>query len=114
MNKVILIGRLGHNPSLRFTQQGASIVTFSLATSYRRDGVDEVEWHTCVAYEKTADLIHEYFKKGSQIGIEGRIKSRVRKTKEGNEVTDKDIIVERFDFIDRKEREEEAAPNQTE
>ena len=105
MNRVILFGRFGHDPSLRVTDSGVSVVSFSLATSFKRDGIDEVEWHKCVCFAKTADLVHTYFRKGDQILVEGRLKSRKGKTKGGDETSVTEILIDNFNFVSKKRDE---------
>ncbi len=92
VNKVILLGRLGRDPELRYTPNGAAVCTFSIATdeSYTdRDGqkVERTEWHNIVMYQKLGELAHQYLKKGGQVYIEGSIRSR--------EYTDKENIKRR-------------------
>lgn len=80
-NNVILIGNVGKDPEIITLDSGTKKVTFSLATneSYKdKDGnkVDDTQWHSLVAWNKTADLISQIVKKGDQIAIQGRIKTR--------------------------------------
>jgi single-strand DNA-binding protein len=89
INKVMLIGRLGQDPELKYTPAGAAVLTLSLATntSYRgQDGnpVDQTEWHRVVAWRKLAETIAQYAKKGSQIYVEGRLTTRSWEDKDGN------------------------------
>lgn len=87
-NKVQLIGRLGADVELKTVTGGKAMAKFSLATneSYknaRGEKVDETYWHNLVAFGKTAEIIHKYTKKGSEIGIEGKLVSRSYDDKEG-------------------------------
>ena len=81
VNKVILVGRLGKDPDLRYTPSGAAVVNFSMATNYSvrdQDGNfnDKTEWHRVVAYGRTAEVAGEYLSKGRLVYVEGRIQSR--------------------------------------
>lgn len=75
MNKVILIGRLGQDPETRETK-GGNVVSFSLATSKKRDGQDITEWHRISAWGKTGDNCARFLTKGSMVAIEGEIHTR--------------------------------------
>ena len=81
LNKVILIGNIGRDPELRQTDNGSVISTFSLATNTTwmgRDGVrnERTEWHNIVAWNRLAEICHQIIRKGDQIYIEGRLRTR--------------------------------------
>ena len=81
LNKVLLIGNVGKDPEIRHLQGGASVATITLATSERyrdRNGEtrEQTEWHTVIAWRQLADLAENYIRKGSQIYVEGKIRSR--------------------------------------
>ncbi len=89
VNKVILIGNVGKDPETRYLEGGTAVSKFSLATSetYRnRDGekITTTEWHNIVVWRGLAEICEKYVKKGSQLYIEGRIKSRSYNDKDGN------------------------------
>ena len=75
VNKVILIGNLGQDPEApRKTQSGLSVLDISIATRRRgKDGMDATDWHTVTCWNKTADIVYQYLKKGRQVYIEGRL-----------------------------------------
>jgi len=78
LNKVMLIGRLGQDPELKFTQSGIAVAKFSLATSQSwkdQDGntQEKTEWHNMVVWRKLAEICAEYLKKGSKIYCEGSL-----------------------------------------
>ena len=80
VNKVILIGNLGKDPEVKYTQAGMAIARFSVATTDRvkdKDGnwQDRTEWHNLVAFQRTAEIAAEYLKKGGKVYIEGRLHS---------------------------------------
>jgi single-strand DNA-binding protein len=88
VNKVILIGRLGADPELRYTADGTPVATFRLATTETRknkDGtkVDRTEWHRIVAWRKLGEISGEYLKKGRLVYIEGSIQSREYEGRDG-------------------------------
>jgi single-strand DNA-binding protein len=81
VNKVILIGNLGANPEMRFTQGGQAVANLRLATTERwtdRNGQKQetTEWHRVVLFGKTAEIAGQYLTKGRQVYIEGRIRTR--------------------------------------
>jgi single-strand DNA-binding protein len=76
MNKVTLIGHLGRDPEMRYTSTGQAVTSFSVATSYGQGDKKETQWFNCSAWEKQAGLCNQYLQKGSQVYIEGRIRSR--------------------------------------
>src|SRR5438874_730562 len=80
VNRVILVGRLGADPELRTTQTGQNVCTLSIATSetWVKDGKkeEETEWHKVILWARLAELAGKYLKKGRQVYIEGRIKTR--------------------------------------
>ncbi len=80
VNKVILIGNLGKDPEVKYTQTGMAVARFSLATADRvkdKEGnwQERTEWHNLVAFQRTAEIAGEYLKKGSKVYIEGRLHS---------------------------------------
>ncbi len=81
LNKVMLIGRLGKDPELRYTPSGSPVATFNMATneSYKdKEGkmVESTDWHRVVVWNKLAEICGQYLKKGSLVYIEGKIKTR--------------------------------------
>jgi single-strand DNA-binding protein len=89
VNKVILVGRLGRDPELRYTQSGQAVANFSLATNEswtNRDGErqERTEWHRIVVWGKLAEFCGEYVSKGRQVYVEGRLQTREWEDKEGN------------------------------
>jgi single-strand DNA-binding protein len=81
VNKAILLGNVGKDPEIRSTNGGSLVASFSLATADRqKDGQgnwqDKTEWHNLVAFNRTAEIVRDYVKKGSQLLIEGKIQTR--------------------------------------
>ncbi|HEX4310778.1 MAG TPA: single-stranded DNA-binding protein [Acidobacteriaceae bacterium] len=90
VNKVILVGNVGKDPEIKFAGSGTAVATFSLATSDRTKDqagtwTDRTEWHNLVAFQRTAEIIRDYVKKGSKLYIEGRIQTRSWDDKETNQ-----------------------------
>ncbi len=97
VNKVILIGRLGKDPELKYTPSGAAVAKFSIATDeVFKDRAGEqqrrTEWHNIVAWNKLAEICGEYLTKGKQVYIEGSIRSRQWEDQSGNKRTAYEIV----------------------
>lgn len=81
VNKVILLGNVGKDPEIRATPGGTMVASFSLATTDRTkdqsgNWSDRTEWHNLVAFQRTAEIIRDYVKKGSKLYVEGKIQTR--------------------------------------
>ena len=81
VNKVFLLGNVGKDPEIRSTAGGMTVASFTLATADRRKDAqgnwqDSTEWHNLVAFQRTAEIVRDYVKKGTQLFIEGKIQSR--------------------------------------
>jgi len=116
VNKVILIGRLGKDPELKYTPSGAPVVNFSLATdeSFKdRSGEQQnrTEWHRIVAWGKLAEICGEYLTKGKQVYIEGSIRSRQWEDQSGNKRTAYEIVARQMTMLGS--RAESDAPRAT-
>lgn len=114
VNKVILIGRLGKDPELKYTPGGAPVAKFSLATdeSFKdRAGEQQkrTEWHTIVAWNKLAEICGEYLTKGKQVYIEGSIRSRQWEDQSGNKRTSYEIVARDMRMLGSKADSERAA-----
>ena len=82
INKAFLLGHVGKDPEIRSTNGGSIVASFSLATADRqKDGQgnwqDRTEWHNLVAFNRTAEIVRDYVRKGSQLLIEGKIQTRI-------------------------------------
>ncbi len=97
VNKVILIGNLGADPELRYTQNGEAVCTLRLATSdFKKDKAsgerrEITEWHRVVLFSRLAEVANDYLRKGSPAFIEGRLRSRTWKDKNGQDKTTVEI-----------------------
>lgn len=111
VNKVILIGRLGKDPEIRYTPSGTAVANLSLATSFKpKDGEEKTEWHRCVAFGRTAEVCGEYLHKGSQVYIEGRLQTRDWEDKEGNKRYTTEVLVERMQMLGSRADREPVPP----
>jgi single-strand DNA-binding protein len=104
VNKVILIGNLGRDPELRYTQSGTAVATLNLATSRRykdRDGSwqEQTEWHRVVAWARTAEVVNEYASKGRQLYVEGRLQTRQWEDRDGNTKYTTEVIAENIQLL---------------
>lgn len=101
LNKVIIVGRMAHDPELKTTQSGTSVCSFSVATSRvwtDKSGQkqEEAEFHNVVAWGKTAEVASQYLTKGQLVAIEGRLMTRKWEDKTGNTRYSTEIICERL------------------
>ena len=95
MNVVILMGRMVRDPELKYTSGGKAFANFTLAVQKTKD---EAEFIDCTVWEKTAETIAEYFKKGSAILVQGSIRSGSYE-KDGRTIYTTDVWVYKFDFF---------------
>ena len=113
VNKVILVGRLGKDPELKYTPNGTPVATFSLATDENyKDHTGEqqqrTEWHRIVAWSKLAEICGEYLTKGKLVYIEGSIRSRQWQDQAGNKRTAYEIIARNMQMLGSKAESERA------
>lgn len=88
LNKAMIIGRLGDDPEVRYTQSNTAVATLSIATSERYkdkqgEQQEDTEWHRVILWDRTAEVAQEYLKKGSLVYIEGPIQTRKWEDKNG-------------------------------
>jgi len=105
INKVILIGRLGNDPEIRYTPSGAAVANFSIATSEEWKDKDSgekkerTEWHRIVAWRKLGEICGEYLSKGKQVYVEGRLQTRSWDDKDGNKRYTTEIVASDVQFL---------------
>jgi len=107
LNKVLLIGRLGQDPEKRMTPAGHSVVNISLATTeYFKDQAgnkqERTEWHRVVFWNRQAEIVEQYCRKGSQIYVEGSLQTREWQDKDGNRRFSTDIVARNLQLLDSK------------
>lgn len=115
MNKVILVGRLGQDPELSYTQSGDARCTFSVATDEGytgKDGqkVEKTEWHRIVAWRKQAEFAGNFLSKGRLVLVEGRLETRKWQDQQGQNRYSTDIVAQRIQGLDPKGQRTEVAP----
>lgn len=104
LNKVLLLGHLGANPELRYSQNQTAICSFTLATNESKPGpdgqyVDHTEWHNIVTFGKTAENCSKFLQKGRQAFVEGKIQTRKYQDKEGKDRYFTEILASNVRFI---------------
>lgn len=114
LNKVQFIGHLGRDPELRSTPNGAQVCTFSVASTEKwKDKAsgerrEETEWLRCTAFDRLAEVCGEYLTKGSLVYVEGRLKTRKYKDKDGNERSITECRVNEMKMLRDAEHHDEA------
>jgi len=114
INKVILIGNLGADPEIRYTQAGSQVASFSLATTERRKGQDGqvqelTEWHRIVAWQRLAEICGEYLTKGSKVYIEGRLQTRKWKNQEGKDQYTTEVVAREMKMLSARTGSQEGS-----
>lgn len=102
MNKVILSGNLTRDVEVRYTQGGKAYARGSVAVNHARSKNSPTDFFNFVAWDKTAEFLSKYFKKGARILIEGRLQTSKYKNKDGAEVTSVEIVIENAEFAGGK------------
>jgi len=109
VNKVLLIGRLGRDPEVRYTQDGTAIANFSIATSEewkdKKTGEkqERTEWHRIVAFRRLGEICGEYLSKGRQVYVEGRLQTRDWQDKDGNKRYTTEIVASQMQMLGSKD-----------
>lgn len=109
-NKVILIGNLTTDPELKQSTSGVSVCSFNIAVNrkYNKDGKNEVDFITIVAWRQQAEFVCKYFKKGQSILVCGQIQTRSYTDKQGNKRTVVEVVADEVSFVGNKENSTEA------
>jgi single-strand DNA-binding protein len=117
VNRVILIGNLGKDPEVRYTQAGKAIANITVATSESwKDKAtgekhEKTEWHRVSFFDKLAEIVGQYLKKGSSIYLEGRLQTREWQDKEGNKRYTTEIVGSEMKMLGGKKDGESSAPS---
>ena len=106
-NKVILIGNVGKDPEVRHLETGTAVSSFTLATTERfrnkaGELQDQTEWHNIVCWRNLAELSEKYIKKGAQIFVEGKIRTRSWQDQTGAKRYTTEIVADNIRLLDRK------------
>ena len=107
INKVILVGNLGSDPEIRYTQSGTAVATLSVATNRRwkdRDGnqQEETEWHRVIVWNQTAEFCGNFLSKGMKIYAEGRLQTRKWQDQSGNDKYTTEVIAQTIQNLSPK------------
>lgn len=113
VNKVIIIGNAGKDPEVRYLESGVPVCTLPVATSENYtnksgEKVTNTEWHNIVLWRGLAEVAQKYVKKGTQLYIEGRIRTRSWDDKEGNKRYTTEIIADNMQLLGRRPEEGQA------
>jgi single-strand DNA-binding protein len=116
INKVILVGNVGKDPEVRYLDNGVAVANFPLATSETYtaksgEKVTNTEWHNIVAWRGLAEIAEKYIKKGKQLYIEGKIKTRSYEDKEGVKKYMTEIYADSMQMLGRKEDDDNNSSN---
>jgi len=109
INKVILVGNLGKDPEVRYLEGGTAVANFPIATSEtykdRTSGERKTvtEWHNVVVWRNLAEIAEKYLKKGSQIYIEGKLRTRQWQDKEGNNRYTTEVVGDNLQMLGKKD-----------
>ncbi len=105
MNRVVLVGRLTRDPDLRYTPNGVAVANFTIAINRpfkNQQGEQEADFINCVVWRKTAENLANYMKKGSQIGVDGRVQSRSYEGQDGKRVFVTEVMAENIEFLESR------------
>ena len=105
VNKVIIVGRLGKDPELRYTPSGAAVANFTVATSEEWKDKDtgekqeRTEWHRIVAWRRLGEICGEYLHKGKEVYLEGRLQTRSWEDRDGNTKYTTEIVAQNMQML---------------
>ena len=107
MNQVNLIGRLTKDPEVRYTQNNTPVASYTLAVkrSYAKEGEQDTDFINIISWNKSADFVQKYFKKGMQVGVTGRIQTRNWEDDNGQKHYATEVVTEKVEFADSKKEE---------
>lgn len=111
VNKVILVGRLGADPEVRYTDKGTAVAKFNIATDETwkdKDGQKQskTEWHRCVAFGKLGEICGEYLSKGKQVYVEGKLQTRSWEDDSGEKRYATEVNISSMVMLDGKAKAE--------
>ncbi|RCW64557.1 single-stranded DNA-binding protein [Saliterribacillus persicus] len=105
LNRVVLVGRLTKDPDLRYTPSGVAVANFTLAVNRpfsNQQGEREADFINCVVWRRPAENLANYMKKGSMVGVDGRVQTRSFDNQEGNRVFITEIVADSVQFLETK------------
>ena len=117
VNKAVILGNVGDDPSIRYMPNGKAVANFTVATSeswkdQQGQKQERTEWHRCTAYDKLAEIIGEYVKKGSKLYLEGKLQTRKWQDQQGQDRYTTEIIVSEMQMLDGKPQGSQQAQGQ--
>ena len=117
LNKVLLIGNVGADPDVRYLDNNGKVANFRLATTERykdRNGElkENTEWHALCVFGKPADFVENYVKKGAQLFVEGRLRTRLYTDKSGVEKSVTEIVVDNVQLLGSRQPNKDAVSQQ--
>ena len=115
VNKVILIGNLGADPEIRYTQDSTCVAVLSVGTNEswtdkQNQQQTRVEWHRCVAYRGLAEVCQQYLTKGGKVYIEGRLKTRKWKAQDGSDRFTTEVVIQDMQMLGGNRNQNIAPP----
>lgn len=105
LNRVVLVGRLTKDPDLRYTQSGVAVANFTVACNRpfaNQQGVREADFINCVVWRRAAENLANYMKKGSMVGVDGRIQTRTFEGQDGRTVFVTEVVADSVQFLESK------------
>lgn len=110
MNFCVFIGRLTKDPELRTTQSGKSVSSFSLAVKRIPEGVDFID---CVAWNRAAEIVTKYAKKGHRLAVTGQMRNRTYEDRDGRKVTKSECVIDTLELLEHKSDNTSETPAET-
>lgn len=109
INNVVLVGRLTKDPDLKYTASGTGVATFTLAVNRNftnQDGTREADFINCVIWRKSAETLANYARKGTLLGVTGRIQTRSYENQQGQRVYVTEVVAENFQLLESRAKNE--------
>ncbi|MGH1662914.1 single-stranded DNA-binding protein [Enterococcus avium] len=114
INNVVLVGRLTKDPDLRYTASGTGVATFTLAVNRNftnQDGNRDADFINCVIWRKSAETLANYAKKGTLLGVTGRIQTRSYENQQGQRVYVTEVVAENFQLLESRSASDQRQSN---
>lgn len=110
MNNVQLVGRFTRDPEVRYSDGGSTVARFNIAVDrrFRKDGQQEADFISCVAFGKTAEFIEKWFRKGERIGLTGHIQTGSYTNQDDQKVYTTDVVADNVEFVESRNASEES------
>jgi single-strand DNA-binding protein len=118
VNRVTILGNCGRDPELRYLPSGQAVANISIATTSKRkdktsgESIETTEWHRVTFFDKLAEIVGQYVKKGNPLYVEGRLKYGKFTNKDGHEQNTCDIVATEMQLLGSREQGEQSAPHQ--